>query len=115
MFDWQKDHLEADEMLISQQFLTKAERRRLKETKELAATEAYKKENNNRLVYPVDLWFLISQHVEPEQVKCFSMICRGTLYVTSTKQFWLDLYRRFVFNLSDSYFTKGFAKGTSLP
>ena len=95
-YNWEKHPIEEidNDRSTYQQLLSKAEKRRLKEKYQLELTETYTKENNKRAVYPVDLWFLISKHLMPEQVKCFSMICKGTQFVTSTKQFWLNLYNR---------------------
>lgn len=43
--------------------------------------------------YPVDIWFLISQHIRPEDVGCFSLICRTTASICATPTFWFSLYK----------------------
>ncbi|XP_049782022.1 transmembrane protein 183-like [Schistocerca cancellata] len=45
--------------------------------------------------YPVDLWFLISDYIEPECVGKFARLCKDSLHVVQTAQFWLSLYRRY--------------------
>lgn len=45
--------------------------------------------------YPVDIWFLIAQHISPEDVGRFSLICRTTASVCATPGFWFSLYKRF--------------------
>ena len=45
-------------------------------------------------VYPPDLWFLIAKHVQPESVRTFSQICRGSCAVVRTFQFWSAIYQR---------------------
>lgn len=44
--------------------------------------------------YPIDIWFLISEHVKPEDIKNFSLICTKTLCVVSSAKFWFYLYRK---------------------
>ena len=52
-----------------------------------------KKKNDKGQVYPIDLWYLISNHIAPESVATFSAICRGAHFVTHTIRFWNNLYR----------------------
>lgn len=55
------------------------------------------KENENSMEgidYPLDLWFLISEHISPEMVGKFSVICKKSYYVTRTAKFWFHLLRR---------------------
>lgn len=55
------------------------------------------KENDNSVEgidYPVDLWFLISEHISPEMVIKFAIICKKSYYVTHTAKFWFHLLRR---------------------
>ncbi len=51
--------------------------------------------------YPVDIWFLISNHIYPEDVGRFSLICRTTRYICSTPSFWFSLYKRYYRHLYD--------------
>jgi len=46
------------------------------------------------VVYPVDLWFLIGNHIAPEDVSRFACICHDTHIVAHSARFWLSLYRR---------------------
>ncbi|CAG0898475.1 unnamed protein product [Darwinula stevensoni] len=45
--------------------------------------------------YPLDVWFLISEHIAPEDVANFAGICKSTLYVVNSAKFWYTLYKRF--------------------
>ena len=55
-----------------------------------------RKRNNDvdGIAYPIDIWFLIAEHVKPEDIQRFSAICRATHIVSHTARFWLTLYRR---------------------
>nr|XP_045613909.1 transmembrane protein 183A-like isoform X1 [Procambarus clarkii]XP_045613910.1 transmembrane protein 183A-like isoform X1 [Procambarus clarkii]XP_045613911.1 transmembrane protein 183A-like isoform X1 [Procambarus clarkii]XP_045613912.1 transmembrane protein 183A-like isoform X1 [Procambarus clarkii]XP_045613913.1 transmembrane protein 183A-like isoform X1 [Procambarus clarkii]XP_045613914.1 transmembrane protein 183A-like isoform X1 [Procambarus clarkii]XP_045613915.1 transmembrane protei len=44
--------------------------------------------------YPLDIWFIISEHIAPEDVGRFAAICQATYYITTTAIFWFTLYRR---------------------
>ncbi|KAK7051436.1 hypothetical protein SK128_002570 [Halocaridina rubra] len=45
--------------------------------------------------YPLDIWFLISEKINPEDVGRFAAICQATYYVVSTARFWFTLHRRY--------------------
>ena len=45
--------------------------------------------------YPLDVWFLISEHIAPEDVANFACICKSTLYVVNSAKFWYMLYKRY--------------------
>nr|CAD7262624.1 unnamed protein product [Timema shepardi] len=45
--------------------------------------------------YPLDIWFLISEHIRPEDVSVFAGICKSALHVTNTAKFWFHLYKRY--------------------
>jgi hypothetical protein len=45
--------------------------------------------------YPLDVWFLISEHILPEDVSTFARICKSALHVVTTAKFWFHLYRRY--------------------
>lgn len=45
-------------------------------------------------VHHIDIWFLISEHILPEDVGRFSQICLDTAYVCQTAKFWNHLYKR---------------------
>lgn len=51
--------------------------------------------------YPVDIWFLISQHIQPEDVGRFSLICRTTASICASPGFWFTLYKRHYKNTYD--------------
>lgn len=46
--------------------------------------------------FSVDTWFHISKFINPEDVGSFALICRSTAYITSTSEFWQNLYNRYV-------------------
>jgi len=52
-------------------------------------------DDDKGIEYPLDVWFLISEFVKPEDVGTFSSICQGTLYVVNTPKFWFSLYKRY--------------------
>ncbi|XP_078000369.1 transmembrane protein 183-like isoform X1 [Glandiceps talaboti] len=45
--------------------------------------------------YPLDLWYILSHYVHPDDVGRFSAICLSAFYMTNTVHFWLKLYRRY--------------------
>lgn len=47
------------------------------------------------VVYPLDVWFVIGNHIRPEDVASFSAICHGSHWVVHTARFWSRLYKRF--------------------
>lgn len=47
------------------------------------------------VAYPVDLWYLLAQHINPEAVCKFALLCRDAYMTTRTCQFWRNVYRRF--------------------
>lgn len=44
--------------------------------------------------YHIDIWYSISEHIRPEVVARFALICRKTAEVTQSAKFWQHLYRR---------------------
>ncbi|KAK9875508.1 hypothetical protein WA026_007902 [Henosepilachna vigintioctopunctata] len=52
--------------------------------------------DNNGNIYPYDIWFLISNFIRPEDVGRFSAICKTCLEVTSSVNFWIALYKRYL-------------------
>jgi len=50
------------------------------------------------IVYPVDVWILISGFIEPEDVWRFAGICQASHLVVHTAQFWMKLYKRWYTN-----------------
>lgn len=45
--------------------------------------------------YPLDIWFLISKFIAPEDVGRFARICQATFEVTRSAEFWFHLYKRY--------------------
>ncbi|XP_077287030.1 transmembrane protein 183-like [Arctopsyche grandis] len=45
-------------------------------------------------LYPLDIWFLISKFIAPEDVGRFAGICRATLFVSRSAEFWFRLYKK---------------------
>ncbi|XP_020277466.1 transmembrane protein 183 isoform X2 [Pseudomyrmex gracilis] len=75
-------------------FNRKKDRRKLEDSQEDSD-----KEGN---IYPLDIWFVISEYIQPEAVGKFARICRSSYYVTTTGKFWFCLYKsyyKFVPNL----------------
>uniref|UniRef100_T1JE09 F-box domain-containing protein n=1 Tax=Strigamia maritima TaxID=126957 RepID=T1JE09_STRMM len=44
--------------------------------------------------YPIDIWFLISDFIYPEDIITFACICKDALTVVNSVKFWLSLYKR---------------------
>lgn len=47
-------------------------------------------------VYPLDIWYLISEYIRPEDVGRFAGICKLSYAVVCSPKFWFSLYRRYV-------------------
>ncbi|XP_050070471.1 transmembrane protein 183 [Anopheles maculipalpis] len=45
--------------------------------------------------YHIDLWFLVSEFIRPEDVCRFALICRKTAEVVQSGRFWTQLYRSY--------------------
>ncbi|XP_015906528.1 transmembrane protein 183 isoform X2 [Parasteatoda tepidariorum] len=45
--------------------------------------------------YPIDVWFLIGQAIQPEDVKKFALICKDSYFVSRSYSFWLRMYKRY--------------------
>lgn len=45
--------------------------------------------------FPNDIWFLISEYIQPEDLIRFALICKQTYTITTTLKFWKSLYRRY--------------------
>lgn len=58
------------------------------------------RQEDDGVQYPLDVWFLISHHIQPEDICRFACICRSSHYVVHTAQFWTNLYWRFVDEMS---------------
>ncbi|KAK6641372.1 hypothetical protein RUM44_013081 [Polyplax serrata] len=51
--------------------------------------------NESGIDYPIDIWFLISEYILPEDVGKFAAICKTSLAVVSSAKFWFNLYKRY--------------------
>lgn len=54
-------------------------------------TQTYNKSSYNHI--SDDIWFHISKHIEPENVRTFALICRQTATLVKTKQFWKNILK----------------------
>ncbi|KAK3103365.1 hypothetical protein FSP39_018730 [Pinctada imbricata] len=72
---------------------------KVKESKRRSARRGIKRLEDGGMIYPLDLWFILSHYIPPENVGIFAGICRMTYYVTNTVQFWRQLYFRCCDNL----------------
>nr|XP_023029519.1 transmembrane protein 183 isoform X1 [Leptinotarsa decemlineata] len=50
--------------------------------------------NSDGNEYHIDIWFLISEYIRPEDVGRFAGICRASFEVVCTAKFWFSLYRK---------------------
>lgn len=46
-------------------------------------------------VYPIDIWYIISDYIRQEDICRFALICKATLEVVSSVKFWTRLYQRY--------------------
>lgn len=51
--------------------------------------------------YPIDLWYILSEYIRPEDVGRFAGICRSSFEVVCTAKFWFHLYRKY-YNITPS-------------
>uniref|UniRef100_A0A1Y1MMQ5 Transmembrane protein 183 n=1 Tax=Photinus pyralis TaxID=7054 RepID=A0A1Y1MMQ5_PHOPY len=45
--------------------------------------------------HPLDIWYLISEHIRPQDVGIFAGICKASYAVVCSAKFWFTLYKRF--------------------
>ncbi|KAK5649641.1 hypothetical protein RI129_000670 [Pyrocoelia pectoralis] len=45
--------------------------------------------------YPLDIWFLISEYIRPQDVGKFAGICKASYAVVCSAKFWFSLYKRY--------------------
>ncbi|GLH02770.1 Transmembrane protein 183 [Gryllus bimaculatus] len=45
--------------------------------------------------YPLDIWFLISEYIQPEDISTFACLCKNAYHVVGTAKFWFHLYKRY--------------------
>lgn len=58
-----------------------------------SSAEATANEEHVYNTYPIDLWYLVSAHIRPEDVLRFALICKQTYAITTTMKFWKKLYK----------------------
>lgn len=71
--------------------IRKSESRRRKKT--ISSSDDIKDSTGN--VYPIDIWYLISEYIKPEDVGRFAGICKTSFEVVCTAKFWFQLYRKY--------------------
>lgn len=62
-----------------------------------------KREDSGGHVYPVDLWFTLASYIDPDAVGRFAVLCQDSYLVTKTRQFWKNLYTRYMCVLLQVY------------
>lgn len=67
-----------------------------KKNVKLKAVSADGKSTENAVVYPLDIWCLLSRYIAPEHVQNFALICKGARDAVNTRTFWVRLYQRHV-------------------
>jgi hypothetical protein len=72
--------------------IQKLEPRRRKKT---VSNSEERKPDNTGNEYPIDIWFLISEYIRPEDVGRFAGICKASYEVVSTAKFWFSMYKRY--------------------
>lgn len=77
--------------------MKKKERRK----KKISNTDMLAIYEENGVDYPIDIWFLISEHIRPEDVGRFAGICKTSFAVVCSAKFWFTLYKRFYKNVRD--------------
>ncbi|GFO19107.1 transmembrane protein 183 [Plakobranchus ocellatus] len=65
-----------------------------------ASSHKTRKKNNSesecsRRTYPEDLWHILADYIDPEDIGSFAGICHGTHQVTYLSSFWRKLYKRY--------------------
>lgn len=63
--------------------------------KKKTSADAAVDDDHNYNDFPDEVWFMISEHIQPEDVTRFALICKQTYNITTTFEFWKNLYRRF--------------------
>lgn len=51
-------------------------------------------ENHQYNNFPIDVWWLISEHIAPDDVNRFALICKATYSIASSINFWKCIYKR---------------------
>lgn len=72
--------------------ISRSQRSKRKTKKDTPHTEC----NKNGLLYPLDIWCLLAQYIDPEHVQKFALICRGARQATNTRIFWCRIYKCYI-------------------
>ncbi|XP_030748920.1 transmembrane protein 183 [Sitophilus oryzae] len=56
--------------------------------------------NNFGRDYPIDIWYILSEYIRPEDVGTFASICKTSHEVVCSSRFWFGLYRRYYRSVS---------------
>lgn len=67
----------------------------LRKKRKLATLNDANRLDNNCRDYPLDIWFLISEYIRPEDVGRFAGICKTSYAVVQSAKFWFYLYKRY--------------------
>lgn len=51
--------------------------------------------NDHGVEYPLDVWFLLSEYIRPEDIATFAHICCSARTVVNSPKFWFSLYKRY--------------------
>lgn len=104
----ERDDLELDQNSTSNEESDDSADEKLEAAKEQEYIQDRKKEKVKRKkviksisfsgehVYPLDLWYLLSKFIRPEDVLRFSLICKGAFQAVIFSAFWLHLYNIYV-------------------
>ena len=89
--DWDEDNISShsDEDDEQEQLVRVVTRRRRK-----CRVTSTTPDDDTGVTYSIDIWFLIGEFVDPEDVSRFALICQGAHLVTHSSRFWANLYRR---------------------
>lgn len=87
-----KDNCVPDETQIGH-VKTPARDRKCKKT---AAIKTHDCSFSGQMIYPHDVWFILSKYIFPSEVRTFALICRGTNVAVNSNKFWLRLYHHHV-------------------
>ena len=55
----------------------------------------------SEICYPLDIWYILANYIEPEQVQTFACICRASYMAINSSTFWNHLYERHIKDTSN--------------
>ena len=68
-------------------------------TRTNANTGSEKEKPGHNLIFPSEIWIILSDYIQPENVGKFARVCKTTHNIVSSQSFWRRLYRRHYDNL----------------